>query len=176
MSRTVKLGLQGVAVAAVAGLLALLIWRLAHQPHVPKGAAPNFTLRRLDAGGDLQLASLRGRAVVLNFWASWCVPCKQEAPLLEAAWRRWRNRGVVVVGIDSQDFTGDARRFARRYGVTYPLVHDGPGKTKDDYGVTGFPETFFVNRHGRLVGHVPGALAKNQSSVLNAGIRRALES
>ena len=176
MARQLKLGAQGLALACLAGLLALLIWKLAHQPHAPKGTAPNFTLPRLDSTGDLRLASLRGKAVVLNFWASWCVPCKGEAALFETAWRRWRDRGVVVVGVDSQDFSGDARRFARHFRITYPLVHDGPGKTKDSYGVTGFPETFFVDRRGRLVGHIPGALAKDDAAALNHGIRKALES
>ena len=176
MPRQLKLGAQGLALACVAGLLGLLVWRLAHQPHVPKGAAPNFSLQRLDQDGRLELASLRGKAVVLNFWASWCVPCKAEAPLFEAAWKQWRGRGVIVIGVDSQDFSGDARRFARHFGLTYPLVRDGPGKTKDSYGVTGFPETFFVSRKGRLVGHIPGALARSDGPVLNRGIRQALAS
>jgi cytochrome c biogenesis protein CcmG/thiol:disulfide interchange protein DsbE len=174
VGRSLKLFAQGLAVAAVAGLLGLLVWKIAHPPHVPKGAAPDFTLRRIDRSGTLELASLRGKAVVLNFWASWCVPCKGEAPLFESAWKRWRERGVVVVGVDSQDFTGDARRFARHFGLTYPLVHDGPGRTKDAYGVTGFPETFFVNRRGRLVGHLAGALASNDRATLDRGIRKAL--
>ena len=172
MSRQFKLGAQGLALAVVAGLLALLVWKLAHQPEVPKGSAPDFTLPRLDRPGELRLASLRGKAVVVNFWASWCVPCKEEAPLLEAASRRWRGRGVVVIGIDSQDFKGDARRFARRHGVTYPIVHDGPGRTRDSYGVTGFPETFFVDRNGRLVGeHIQGPVNARQ---LDENVRLAL--
>jgi cytochrome c biogenesis protein CcmG/thiol:disulfide interchange protein DsbE len=172
MTKQLKLGAQALAVAAVAALLALLIWKIAHQPSVPKGSAPDFTLPRLDRDGELRLAELRGKAIVLNFWASWCVPCKEEAPLLQAAARRWGGRGVVVVGIDSQDFKGDARRFARRYGVTYPIVHDGPGKTRDSYGVTGFPETFFVDPNGKLVGdHIQGPVTARQ---LNDNIRRAV--
>jgi cytochrome c biogenesis protein CcmG, thiol:disulfide interchange protein DsbE len=112
--------------------------------------------------------------VVLNFWASWCVPCKSEAPRLEAAWRRWRGRGVVVVGVDAQDFSGDARRFIRRHSLTYPNVHDGPGNVLPDYGVTGFPETYFVDRRGRLVGQrVQGEISAEK---LVFGIQRALES
>ena len=169
-----KVAAQATAVAAVVGLLALLVWKIANQPSVPKGAAPGFTLPRLDTGGELSLASLKGKAVVLNFWASWCQPCKAEAHLFESAWQRWRSRDVVVVGIDSQDFATDARRFARHFGMTYPLVRDGPAKLKDRYGVTGFPETFFVNRRGRIVGHIGGALASTQAAVLDSGIRKAL--
>ena len=157
---------QGLALAAVVGLLGLLVWKVSHQGGGAAAAlqngkhvqAPGFSLKRIDAGGTLDLASLRGKAVVLNFWASWCLPCKKEAPVLEAASRKFAGR-VVFVGIDAQDFTGDARRFARRHGITYPLVHDGPGATLGRYGVTGFPETFFVDRRGRLVGsRVEGAI------------------
>ncbi len=181
MPRRLKLGLQALSVAAVAGLLALLVWRVVHQDkgvagQLAKGkrpVAPAFHLNRLDRTGKLSLASLRGKVVVLNFWASWCNPCKTEAPRLEAAWQRYRDQGVVVVGVDAQDFSGDARRFMRRHGVTYPNVHDGPGDVLPKYGVTGFPETFFVGRDGRLVGErVAGEISEEK---LAAGIRRALK-
>jgi cytochrome c biogenesis protein CcmG/thiol:disulfide interchange protein DsbE len=164
----VKLAAQVLAVAAVAGLLALLIWKVVNEDRsdVPKRLAagetpraPDFTLPRLDKEGELSLSSLRGKAVVVNFWASWCKPCEEEAPLLERAWKRYRSEGLVVVGVDTQDFKGDARRFARKNGMTYPIVRDGPGDTVSDYGVDGFPETFFVNRDGELVGErVAGAV------------------
>jgi thiol-disulfide isomerase/thioredoxin len=160
---------QGVAVAAVLGLLVLLIWKTSFADsggaaaELQKGGsplAPNFTLERLDtAGGELTLSSLRGKAVVLNFWASWCIPCKGEAPLLEEAWQKHRSRGLVVVGVDAQDFRGDARSFMKRYALTYPVVYDGKGSTLGRFGVSGFPETFFVGRDGRLVGeHIVGGL------------------
>lgn len=172
VNRVLRRGAQGLAVATVAGLLALLVWKMTHQPSVPEGMAPNFTLPRLDQRGDLQLASLRGKAIVINFWASWCIPCKEEAPRLEAAARRWADRGVVVVGVDSQDFRGDARRVAKRYGMSDQIVHDGPGRTRDSYGVTGFPETFFVDRRGKLVGeHIQGPVTERQ---LNDNIKLAL--
>src|SRR5215510_13791268 len=108
MSR-LKLVLQGLTVAVVLGLLALLVWKVTHEEDAAKvgDAAPAFDLSRLDAPGKLALASYRGKVVVLNFWASWCAPCKQEAPRLEAAWNRYRQQGVVVVGVDAQDFSGD---------------------------------------------------------------------
>lgn len=182
MPARLKTGLQALTVAVVAGLLGLLIWKVVHQP---KGAAselargetpvaPGFRLPRLDTQGKLALASLRGKVVVLNFWASWCNPCKSEAPRLQAAWQRFRPQGVVVVGVDAQDFAGDARRFMRRYGLTYPQVHDGPGDVLPKYGVTGFPETYFVGRNGRLIGErIEGEISADQ---LAAGIGRALRS
>jgi cytochrome c biogenesis protein CcmG/thiol:disulfide interchange protein DsbE len=124
-------------------------------------AAPDFSLRRLNGEGQLRLGSLRGTAVVLNFWASWCVPCKQEAPLLEAAAKRYRSAGLVVVGVNAQDFRSDARRFIKRYRLTYPVVRDGGSSTLTHYDVTGFPETWFVDRSGHLVGeHVRGPLTR----------------
>jgi cytochrome c biogenesis protein CcmG, thiol:disulfide interchange protein DsbE len=175
-----KHGLQAVTVAVVAGLLGLLIWKVAHQDKGVKlggGRTPpahTFALARLDAPGKLQLSSLRGKVVVLNFWASWCAPCKSEAPRLEAAWQRYRRQGVVVVGVDGQDFSGDAKRFLRKHQITYPNVHDGPGAIGTKYGVTGYPETYFVDRRGRLVGdRVVGEVSAEK---LTAGIRRALQS
>jgi cytochrome c biogenesis protein CcmG/thiol:disulfide interchange protein DsbE len=182
MGVSLKRGLQIVTVGVVAGLLGLLIWKVVNQTEgaaaeLAKGKsplAPEFNLSRLDTTGKLSFASLRGKVVVLNFWASWCAPCKSEAPRFEAAWRQWRSRGVVIVGVDAQDFSGDARKFIRRYGLTYPNVHDGPGSILSKYGVTGFPETYFVSRTGRLVGErVQGEISEEK---LAAGIRRALAS
>jgi cytochrome c biogenesis protein CcmG/thiol:disulfide interchange protein DsbE len=159
MAARLKLGAQVLALALVTGLFLLLVWKLASQDEgasrkLERGEtppAPAFRLDRLDRPGKLSLASYRGRPVVLNFWASWCVPCKEEAPLLESVWRRYRDRGLVVLGVDINDLRSDARRFARQNGMSYPLVFDGVGKTSTDYGLTGVPETFFVARTGRLV-------------------------
>jgi cytochrome c biogenesis protein CcmG/thiol:disulfide interchange protein DsbE len=158
---------QGAAVGLVVLLFALLVWKLvddeggalaAAASRGERPAAPDFTLERLDEEGDLSLGALRGKAVVLNFWASWCIPCKEEAPYLEQVWRQNRERGLVVVGVDAKDFRRDARAFAERFELTFPLVYDGPGKTLAGFGVTGFPETFVLDREGRVVEAFVGAV------------------
>lgn len=181
MAARARLGAQIAAVGVVAALLALLVWKVVSEERGDVGAqlargesprAPGFDLPRLDEEGELSLASLQGKAVVINFWASWCAPCKEEVPLLEAAWKRYRDQGLVVVGIDAQDFSGDARTFARKNGITYPIVHDGPGDSVGHYEVVGFPETFFVDREGRLVGeHISGPVEEDE---LNENIELAL--
>jgi cytochrome c biogenesis protein CcmG, thiol:disulfide interchange protein DsbE len=159
MAGRLKLAAQVAALALVTGLFALLVWKVATQGdnaanELGKGknpTAPSFHLDRLDQPGKVSLAAYRGKPVILNFWASWCIPCKEEAPLLEGVWKRYRDRGLVVLGVDIQDVRGDARRFARRNKMSYPLAYDGPGNTVSHYGVTGVPETFFVGRNGKLV-------------------------
>jgi len=170
-----KLGAQVLAVGLVALLLALLVWKLAKgsgkEAAIGK-TAPDFTLDRVGAPGKLQLASLRGKVVVLNFWASWCYPCNQEAPTLQAAAKRYGNR-IVVLGVDVNDPKSDARKFARKFKLTYPLVHDNHNVTSPKYGLTGLPETFFIDRTGKLVGHVAAAI---DAADLRDGVEQALKS
>jgi len=159
MAGRLKLAGQILAVALVGALFALLAWKLATQDEgaaakLARGEirdAPAFRLDRLDRPGKVSLASYRGRPVVINFWASWCNPCEDEAPLLESVWQKYRSRGLVVLGIDANDARWAARRFAKRNRMSYPLAHDGPGETLSDYGIAAFPETFFVARNGKLV-------------------------
>jgi len=182
MTARFKLGAQALALGLVLALLALLIWKVAFKNNgggvaskIDKGkitSAPDFTLSRLDRPGQLRLASLRGKAVVLNFWASWCYPCLKEAPALEEAWRKHDGR-VVVLGVDTNDFTGDARKFMRKNGLTYPVVHDNHDLVAPKYGFRFLPETFFIDTRGKVVGHVGGQVS---ASDLREGIQRALQS
>jgi len=178
-----RLGAQAVSVVVVVALLGLLAWKMvvgsgdAVTASLASGSrpqAPDFTLPRLTGSGELSLESTRGKAVVLNFWASWCIPCKEEMPLLQSSWQRWKGRGVVFIGVNAKDFRSDARRFVERYRVTYPNVYDGKGSTLGRYGVTAFPETYFLDAQGRVVYRIAGAV--REPAELDDGIQRALAS
>ena len=129
--------------------------------------APAFLLPRVTGNASLALDELRGRPVVLNFWASWCAPCRGEAPVLASAYRRWRDRGVVFLGIDTKDATADAVMFQTRYNVNYPSVADRRGELQASYGVLGFPETFFIGRDGMIVAKYIGPIDR---ATLNANV------
>jgi cytochrome c biogenesis protein CcmG/thiol:disulfide interchange protein DsbE len=180
-----RLVAQGVAIGLVALLFALLAWSLLRDEGgdlaaaVARGErpqAPDFTLERLDRDGELRLSSLRGKAVALNFWASWCIPCKEEAPFLEELWRENRERGLVVVGLNAKDFRRDALAFVERFELTFPIVHDGKSETLPSYGVTGFPETFVIDREGRVVqAFAGGVTSEEEQAEVRAAVERALE-
>lgn len=125
--------------------------------------APDITLPVLvsgpglpPAGQQASLASLKGTTVVLNLWASWCGPCREESPILEKVWQRYRHRGVLVLGLDMQDLSENALAFLKKYGITYPSLRDGSDASKRDLEATGVPETFIIDRQGRIALHITG--------------------
>ena len=149
--------------AAAVPVLALLAYgfvldpRSVPSPLVGRPAAA-FALTAFD-GSPVALEGLRGKVVIVNFWASWCNPaCYDEAPVLERTWRTYRDRGVVVIGVDMQDTREAAQEFIRRFALTFPNAPDPGGKTAVEYGVYGVPETFFVDRAGTIRAKHVGAI------------------
>lgn len=134
--------------------IAVLGWALRANPRdIPSPMvgriAPDFSLPTF-TGGDVRLSDLRGRVVVVNFWASWCGPCREEAAALEATWRRYRDAGVVMVGVNIQDQRPAARQFIDLTRASYPNVVDTSGATSIAYGIYGVPETFLLSADGRI--------------------------
>jgi cytochrome c biogenesis protein CcmG/thiol:disulfide interchange protein DsbE len=189
----IRLALQVGAVATVAALLGLLVQQTMAKeagPHLvsevnagTRPLAPDFrlsvlwphtqtwpaALRPALADGHLSPRELRGYPVVMNFWASWCVPCKAEAPRLVASARAHTGE-VVFLGVNVQDFESDARRFLGRYQTNYVSVRDGGGSTYGAYGLTGLPETYYLDRAGRVVAHSIGEISSEE---LAANLRKA---
>jgi peroxiredoxin len=117
----------------------------------PKGAIPpDFTARAMD-DRELSLADLRGKVVIVNFWASWCLECRPEMPVLERLHRDFGARGLAVIGINAREAPATARRYAGDLGLSFPLVLDLDGKINVLYGVIGLPTTFLIGRDGRAV-------------------------
>ena len=110
----------------------------------------------------MSLRELRGTPLVLNFWASWCDPCRAEAKVLERAWKQQSAGDVLFLGLDAQDAREDARDFIAQFGLTFPHVRDPGNDTQRAWGVTGLPETYFIAADGRVVGHVIGTVDDEQ--------------
>ena len=147
-------------VAGVAGLLGLLAYGVVSQKPdrsieeaVARGErepAPDIDLPPLDGGPERSLEDWRGQVVVLNYWASWCEPCREESPLLERWHKRISKQNATVLGIDVLDVTSDAKAFIADYRLTYPHLRDKDGSTQEDFGVVAYPETFVIDREGRV--------------------------
>jgi cytochrome c biogenesis protein CcmG, thiol:disulfide interchange protein DsbE len=134
--------------------------------------APNFTLPNLqDAKSSISLASYKGTPVLVNFWATWCTPCVQEMPMLEAAHAKWGSK-VQFVGIDRQDYKPDALAFAQRTRVTYPLAGDPDATLDGAYRLRGMPTSVFIDRNGRITQRVTGPLTRSQ---LDDGLKALTE-
>lgn len=186
--------ISSVAVAAFIGLLAYGVFtsgtssaiddRLNRAQATP---APDFKLALLQRGGLgriltpkfapaasdrwIALRELRGTPVVLNIWASWCVPCREEAPVLQRAWVAARPRGILFLGLNQQDVTDDAHAFLHNFKVDYPNIRDPSDDVPRRFGATGLPETYFLSATGNVVGHVIGVVTPSD---LKAGTAAAV--
>lgn len=140
------------AIVAAIGFIALLSFGLIAKggPSIAVGQeAPDAAVGLLAGDGEVSLADHRGEWVLLNFWASWCDPCRDEAPAIEDFWRENRE-DVVVVGMNSRDLSPDAQKFADEYDLSYELLHDGDGAMMDSYNVKGLPESFLIDPDGKI--------------------------
>jgi thiol-disulfide isomerase/thioredoxin len=160
-STQTTLGALGLVLLLLAGFAVLPRIFTAKQPPGVGKEAPDFTLDVVANGGGLgaglaekktlSLSELRGSAVLLDFWATWCGPCRMEAPIVDRVSRRWQDKGVVVVGVntDTPD-QGDPREFALQHGLTYPIVHDGEGYASHEFEIESLPTLVVVSRTGKI--------------------------
>ena len=173
--RALLIGVVAVVVSAVAVLLSVGLRRdpaAVPSPLIGR-TAPDFTLSQLD-GEPFTLSKLRSQIVVVNFWASWCAECHTEQSALNETWQRFRDSGVVVVGVNFEDTTDDAIDYIRKAGVSYPVVEDSDSRTALAYGLRGIPETFVIDRTGRIADRIIGPvdamkLTNKITSMLAAG-------
>lgn len=121
------------------------------------GAATNFTLTSLTQENEISLEDFRGKGVVLNFWATWCGPCREEMPLFEETWKKFKDKDVIFVGVDVMDNKENASEFLDAIGITYPNLYDPSGKVSNKYNVIALPATFFIDKEGNIVSKNYGA-------------------
>jgi cytochrome c biogenesis protein CcmG/thiol:disulfide interchange protein DsbE len=156
-------GLRWIIPIAVVPVLILLGYAFRLNPReIPSPLigkpATKFAVKTFD-GTQISLEQLRGKVVLVNFWASWCYPaCYEEAPALERGWQAFKDRGLVLIGINIQDKEEPARKFLKEFGHTFPNAPDPSGRVSVDYGVYGVPETFFIDRAGNVRYKHVGAL------------------
>jgi cytochrome c biogenesis protein CcmG/thiol:disulfide interchange protein DsbE len=153
-SSTFKNIILFVGMLLVFGLIAVMAVNLQQTESVDLQSqqAPEFTLPLFDQfeQENIALSDLRGQVVVVNFWASWCVECYKEAELLEQAWKDYKDQGVMFIGVDHLDTEKEALKYMEEYGITYPSGPDMGDKISQDYGITGVPETFFIDKDGNI--------------------------
>jgi len=156
-------GWTGLAFVVVLALLGLLAWGLkrAQAGPIQEGLAPDFGLTGFDRR-KATLSELRGQVVIVNFWASWCPPCREEAAYLEQTWRKYKDKGVVFIGVDYVDTEKEALAYIQEFDITYINGPDVGTRISQAYNIQGVPETFFVAKNGELRGVHIGPLKAPQ--------------
>ncbi|HEX9711455.1 MAG TPA: TlpA disulfide reductase family protein [Actinomycetota bacterium] len=152
-------GLAACTAGEAGGIGTATSFNVANFPPAEREPAPSISGERLDQAGTITDALIQGKVGVVNFWGSWCGPCRKEQPLLEALWREYAPRGVAFVGINTRrDNRAAAVAFLEEFQVSYPSVYDPPSSIASDFGVRAMPSTFVIDREGRIAAHIIGAL------------------
>lgn len=167
-SRWLRVTLALVPAVAFMALLWFGLTRSSSQATVGN-PAPEFELPSVTTGEMISSDDLKGRPVVVNFWASWCIPCREEAPLLERAYREYRDDGVIFLGVNIKDAKSDAEDFIEEFGITYPNVRDVDQQLTRPFGVLGLPETFFLDHDWTFFGTVKGEQTAEQEGTVVRG-------
>ena len=172
MSRWIQIVIFGLVITLITFLAFGL--KVRGEAQLSSGPAPDFTLKMFD-GQTVRLSDLRGKVVVINFWASWCIPCREEAPFLEKTWRAYKDRGVVFIGVDWNDPEPDARAYLKEFDLTYLNGPDIGNRIGYHYRIKGIPETFFIGKDGNLYGNALGPITPDSPYMTQAQFIRKLE-
>ncbi len=172
MSRWIQAAIFALVIAVI--IFFAFGLRVQGQSQPSSGPAPDFTLKTFD-GPTVRLSDLKGKVVVVNFWASWCVPCRDEETLLEQTYEQYKNRGVVFLGVDWVDPEPDARAYLKQYNITYPTGPDLGTTIGPLYRIKGVPETYFVGKDGNLAGNSLGPIGDNAGYMTTAQFIQKLE-
>lgn len=144
-----------------------------HQDSIDGGPAPDFTLKPFN-GGTFQLSQKRGKVVLVNFWASWCGPCRAEAPLLNTLWNEYKNKGVEFIGVDYLDNRSDAQQFIKNFNMSYPAAPDDGTQVSSLYRVHAVPETYLIDKNGVIAYHLPVPVTTGTANNMRALLDKLL--
>jgi cytochrome c biogenesis protein CcmG/thiol:disulfide interchange protein DsbE len=170
-------GLSLASIVLLVGILAVVAvfgWALirSNQTQPTAGPAPDFTMTTYD-GQEYRLSDLRGKVVIVNFWASWCIPCHDEAPALQRVYERYKDRGVEMLGVAYTDTDTNALAFIDKYDMTYPTGPDTGTRISDRYNIIGVPETFVVDQQGNIAKFIMQPTTEAELSAIIDGLLAA---